>query len=505
MSTIPKVSVSRVHILYATALLICLVYIFVLSAPVRPDFKWLDVHQIRLQNDKVNLQGSFLDSAATGSQSNDQQQQQPWIPHEVEDLDETRLQTVEPYISAIMDPNSTSFERLFCPPASLDRYDGLRRNPPRTTPTRKDHTRRYFFALNLYQSAHILPRLLGSIIQAIRILGPEVCVLSIVGGRSDDGTTEILTTLRPHLEALGVKYYFGTSPIDPLEEGHDRITELANLRNLALDPLVRRPTQYASPDTIVIFLNDVAICPDDILELVYQYTLQQADMVCAMDWKDDGHVFYDSWVSRGINGDLFVEVPQSGSWDFVRNLFWNDPISKARLDAKLPIQVYACWNGATVFDAKPLFEADDNIRFRASYEHECYMGEPTLFCKDLWKNGRGRIAVIPSVNVGYSDESGRIVKRVQGYTSDNVDVFNTSNSDQSAEEEEDDSRTKIRNSTTATMIDWKTDPPGLVKCQPDWHHPSWVEWDEPAARDRKPFDWSGSGYFNAKKEDTRDE
>ncbi|KAL6247012.1 hypothetical protein RBB50_006319 [Rhinocladiella similis] len=485
MSTLPKVSVPRMHILYATSLLICLVYIFALSAPVRPSFKWLDVHQIRLQNDKLSLQETPLNGPAAGSLAD----QQPWIPPEVKDLDVARLQAVEPYISAIMDPNNTSFERLTCPSASSGRYDDLRRHPDRTTP--KEHAKKYFFALNLYQSAHILPRLLGSIIQAAEVLDPESCVLSIVGGRSDDGTTEILTTLRPHLELLGMPYYFSTSSIDPLESGHDRITELASLRNLALLPLVHQPTQYPADDTIVIFLNDVAICPDDILELVYQYSLQHADMVCAMDWKDDGHVFYDSWVSRGINGDLLVEVPQSGAWDFVRNLFWNDPVSKTRLDAKLPIQVYACWNGATVFTAKPLLEKNNNIRFRASYEHECYMGEPTLFCKDLWKHGYGRIAVIPSVNVGYSDEEGRVVKRVQGYTVDNVNV--------NVQIKE--GHGNLPNSTTATMIEWKSSPPELVKCQPDWHHPSWVAWDEPAAREQKAFNWSNSGYFNAKKED----
>jgi hypothetical protein len=35
-------------------------------------------------------------------------------------------------------------------------------------------------------------------------------------------------------------------------------------------------------------------------------------------------------------------------------------------------------------------------------------GEPTLFCKDMWHEGYGRIAVIPSVNVGYDEESGKV-------------------------------------------------------------------------------------------------
>ena len=68
---------------------------------------------------------------------------------------------------------------------------------------------------------------------------------------------------------MNVTYYFSTSDVDPLKSGNDRITELAKLRNIVMDPLVRQPELY-HPDTTVIFLNDVSICTDDILELVYQ-------------------------------------------------------------------------------------------------------------------------------------------------------------------------------------------------------------------------------------------
>ena len=62
-------------------------------------------------------------------------------------------------------------------------------------------------------------------------------------------------------------------------------------------------------------------------------------MTCAMDWSDYGETFYDSWICRGMTGDLFIEVPQSGSFDFKHNLFWNDPKTKTRFEAKLPFQV----------------------------------------------------------------------------------------------------------------------------------------------------------------------
>jgi alpha-1,3-mannosyltransferase len=58
-----------------------------------------------------------------------------------------------------------------------------------------------------------------------------------------------------------------------------------------------------------------------------------------MDWVDHGDTFYDSWICRGMTGDMFIEIPQSGDFSFKHNLFWNDPKTKTRFDAKLPFQV----------------------------------------------------------------------------------------------------------------------------------------------------------------------
>ena len=198
----------------------------------------------------------------------------PWDPPGIPDLDEQRLKNVEPYLKAILDPKDRKFPRLRCPRPLKERYEILRRR--RNFATRWDTPpRQWYFALNLYQCSHVLPRLMASVVEAIRFLRPEDCVLSIVGGRSNDGTTEVLARLREEIEAMNVTYYFSTSDVDPLKSGNDRITELAKLRNLVLDPLVRQPELY-HPDTTVIFLNDVSICTDDILELVYQKVSRNA-------------------------------------------------------------------------------------------------------------------------------------------------------------------------------------------------------------------------------------
>ena len=192
----------------------------------------------------------------------------PWEPPGIPDLDEGRMRVVDSFMTAIMDPKDRTFPRLRCPRPIKERYEILRRR--RNFATRWDTPpRRWYFALNLYQCSHVLPRLLASVVETIRFLRPEDCVVSIVGGRSTDGTTEILARLREEMEAMNVTYYFSTSDVDPLKSGNDRITELAILRNLVMDPLVRQPGLY-DPDTTVIFLNDISICTDDILELIYQ-------------------------------------------------------------------------------------------------------------------------------------------------------------------------------------------------------------------------------------------
>jgi alpha-1,3-mannosyltransferase len=102
----------------------------------------------------------------------------------------TLLEVAPAYIKAIMTPQDISFPRLDCPAPTGDRYKYLQSNS--TTMRVTDAQPKYFFALDLHQCASLLPRLVGSIVETMHFLGPEHCVLSIVEGRSDDGTFEIL-------------------------------------------------------------------------------------------------------------------------------------------------------------------------------------------------------------------------------------------------------------------------------------------------------------------------
>jgi alpha-1,3-mannosyltransferase len=155
-------------------------------------------------------------------------------------------------------------------------------------------------------------------------------------------------------------------------------------------------------------------------------------MTCAMDWTYVGvnPTFYDVWVVRTLTGETFFHISPDGSWDWAWKLFWNDESSKRHFDSKWPFQVFACWNGAVAFTAAPVLgiprrinsNPDSNedtkaVSFRSSLQGECYGGEPTLFCKDLWRADYGRIAVLPSVNLEYSNEAERRIKAEKGYVS----------------------------------------------------------------------------------------
>lgn len=235
----------------------------------------------------------------------------------LKDGNATLLKEAPAYIKAIMNPEDTTFPRLDCPIPNDHRYHYLNANPADRLQTPTTGPRPlYFFALNLHQRASLLPSLFGAIVETLRFLGPQNCALSVIEGRSDDGTFEILSSLREEIECIGAKYYFNSSDIDPEASDRirpgDRVKVLAELRNQALEPLLDLHHK-GSPidDTTIVFLNDVAICSEDILELIHQRRYQEADMVCGMDWTSVGPdpTFYDVWIARGMNGDTFFEIP----------------------------------------------------------------------------------------------------------------------------------------------------------------------------------------------------
>lgn len=309
---------------------------------------------------------------------------------------------------------------------------------------------KYIFTVDLHQAISVLPTLLGSIVQTIRFLGPKQCAVSFVEGRSTDGTYQILAALQDELERLGATFYLTTSAMNPQDGTQDRFEGLALLRNLALAPLIMDKANFSS-DAQIIFLNDVYLCPHDILELLFQQTRQHATMTCGMDWSHRGAIFYDIYVARSLVGETFWQIAQDGRWHFAANLFWADRATRAKYESHQPFQVYACWNGGAVIAAGPILER--RIRFRRNGEGECYMGEPTLFAKDLWRLGLGRIQVVPDVNVEY-DSGTEEARDLHGRVEDRLDMTS--------------------GELQTEVVEWQDEPPSLVKCMEQFHEPYWV-------------------------------
>lgn len=353
------------------------------------------------------------------------------------------------YVRAIMNSSSTELPRLECPEFDTKRYEYLIPNN-NTAPTIQ-----YFFALDLKRCLPILPRLIGTLVEVIRFLGPANCAVSIVEGNSDDGTAEVLSALRGPLTNLPTTYHLRSSAINP--STGDRIPRLAALRNLALQPLLTTPRSFLAPpnETTIIFLNDVAPCPDDILELLHQRRRLKAHMTCAMDWTYVGRdpTFYDMWIARGMTGDAFFEVPPDGNWNSAWNLFWNDADTQARYAAHQSFQVFSCWNGATAFTAEPILLEKVAFRGPRLTEGECMQGEPQLFCKDLWWQGYKRIAVVPSISLEYSDERAKQIKEAKGWTS------------------------RWLKEADAELV-WREEPPEKVKCIPNYENQTWEAWNK---------------------------
>ncbi len=212
-----------------------------------------------------------------------------------------------------------------------------------------------------------------------------------------------------------------------------------------------------------------------------------------MDWNaadDNDSVFYDVWVGRSMDGNLFFHIPpETVSWDFAKNIFYDEPVAKARMKDGVPFQVFSCWNGAVAMTAEPLVKGEVSFRWPDEKRGECFQGEPQLLCKDFWYKGYGRIAVVPSVNLMYTDEFGRYIKGVRGYVSEFVSgrrgkrPGRDEDADGGAEgggegDEEEALEEVVGEVGLEERIGLWKGPPDQVKCVPTFNIQSWRPWNE---------------------------
>ena len=289
-----------------------------------------------------------------------------------------------------------------------------------------DHAgKRYFIAANLFNSERVLPTLIMNIAEVITtfINSGAYVYISIYENGSTDDTSKWLHAFDYLLSKWKIPHQIRSDPETCAWSDYNRIDMLAELRNRALTPLYENPDPYHT----ILFYNDIFHCPTDVYELLYQKQIQDADVVCPLDWSFGGDAynrqrvpsgsFYDSWVARTLSGDSFYPLYSSG-WQPqpLENYFIRDPETRNRFQGRLPFQVLSCWNGMTILNARPFYgqRRDDDplkpttaaafppVRFRSGREGECAASECELVCRDYWKEGYHRVVVVPRIFVTYT-------------------------------------------------------------------------------------------------------
>ncbi|KAG8901422.1 Cryptococcal mannosyltransferase 1 [Tulasnella sp. 408] len=138
-------------------------------------------------------------------------------------------------------------------------------------------------------------------------------------------------------------------------------------------------------------------CPNDILESIKVSEMNEAAMVCGMDWAEHNgfFIFSDRWRTRDIDGDQFrlsrsSSAPSAGPP--------RDKVGSQRYAAHLPFQVFCCESGTHIVDPSQSYYRGIAYRAADNYhnlttsepvpewdpEGACMDSTQAWFCRDLW-------------------------------------------------------------------------------------------------------------------------
>ncbi|KAM6527805.1 hypothetical protein FALCPG4_008846 [Fusarium falciforme] len=324
-------------------------------------------------------------------------------------LPEQSRHSVKEYVNSILGSLNTPAPRLQCPVPDAKRYNPIR-EPASAVPGID-----YIFAVRVVNNLDQLPTLLGAVVNAMMLLGPYRCALTIISSGWRPPMDDVLEELRLGIEHLGAVYNYTSFAYGPRVYKH---------RNRAIGA-VRHAKKEVSEDATIVFLDDVDICSEDILELILQRENLGADMTCGMQWtlrkSSDTPLFKNDGTCRDMQGDKFGHVaPEKWTQGTdVKEYFWKSSKDQARFDEKRPFQVFSCWGGAAAFAASTFTRLEQTFRLPVKGA-ECTQPDTRLFCKDMWSHGRGKIAVVPSVNVARHQDDDFNVKKSIGFTADLV-------------------------------------------------------------------------------------
>ncbi|KAJ7089972.1 cryptococcal mannosyltransferase 1-domain-containing protein [Mycena epipterygia] len=197
-----------------------------------------------------------------------------------------------------------------------------------------------FLAAMFYNNGGVLPYWITEVTKLIYYLGPDNVFVSIVESNSPDHTASLLEEFDRTLEAMGVARRVLTHDTTierpaSMETGLPRITFLAAVRNLAMQPLYENGGY-----TRVIFSNDVFIEAASIAELL-DTKGGDYDMACGLDLAYWG--LYDQWVIRDHSGRFASTLYPY----FLEDMGWRGVTTDE------PAPVFTCWNGIVAFRADP--------------------------------------------------------------------------------------------------------------------------------------------------------
>lgn len=275
---------------------------------------------------------------------------------------------------------------------------------------REDHL--YYIAIVIHSADHFLVDQLAVIVQMAKRLGTSNLFVSMLDYDSSDSTETLTDLCEAVLTLLGVPFRIRRVPgmtgdpaaaYYPLEEAH--------MRNLVLEPLRELQMKRNIKFHRVVWLKGFA-CPNDILETIKISFVNEAAMVCGMDWAEHNGFFIFSdryvlschamsrfltvfrWRTRDIEGDQFRQS-KSSSKDAVPP---RDQQGAARYAQHLPFQVFCCEAGTHVVDPEQSYYK--GITYRAGMDFQnlskaegvplrepdapCLDSSQAWFCRDLW-------------------------------------------------------------------------------------------------------------------------
>ena len=216
----------------------------------------------------------------------------------------------------------------------------------------------------------------------IDYLGKENIYISILENQdSKDNTREYLKEFKKYLDENNIKNKIILEKI--ADKGQkERIVYLGELRDLSLNYLFEIENLNFT-NTKIIFFNDIIYRYQDVIKLIGTNN-GDYDAVCAMDFYEG---FYDAWASQLLDAMYFRRY-----FPYMSNKQAQDAVINGEL-----IRTFSCWNGVTVFSAKP-FE-DRILYFRHGYKVR--QSECLLIHSDMQMMGFQKTLVNPNIKVAY--------------------------------------------------------------------------------------------------------